>query len=154
MVRLQIAVETPQHAGLSATLDYLSEQPLSAGTLVRAPLGRRDLLGIVWSQGAGELAESELRPLSAVLGELPPLDDGWRELVAFASGYYQRGLGELALSVLPPELHKLDGSQLAARLRKLHKALAEPSDTASDTAPAPSAEQAAVLDQLARAPAA
>ena len=40
-----VAVETPQHAGLGGTLDYLSEQPLSAGTLVRVPLGRRDLLG-------------------------------------------------------------------------------------------------------------
>ena len=67
MVRLQVAVDTPQHAGLSGALDYLSEHPLSPGTLVRAPLGRRDLLGIVWSQGAVALAESELRPLTAVL---------------------------------------------------------------------------------------
>ncbi len=151
MVRLQVAVDTPQHAGLSGALDYLSEHPLSPGTLVRAPLGRRDLLGIVWSQGAGALPESELRPLSAVFGELPPLDDAWRALVDFASGYYQRGLGELALAVLPPELHKLDGSQLAARLRKLHKAMAKPPDTVADTAPAPSEAQSAVLDQLAQA---
>ncbi|MBK7533693.1 primosomal protein N' [Piscinibacter sp.] len=152
MVRLQVAVDTPQHAGLSGALDYLSEHPLSPGTLVRAPLGRRDLLGIVWSQGAGALAESELRPLTAVLGELPPLDDAWRALVDFASGYYQRGLGELALAVLPPELHKLDGGQLAARLRKLHKAMALPPDAVAEVAPAPSEAQAAVLDQLAQAP--
>ena len=151
-VRLQVAVETPQHAGLSGALDYLSEQSLPPGTLVRAPLGRRDLLGIVWSQAAGELAESELRPLSAVLGELPPLDDAWRALVDFASGYYQRGLGELALAVLPPELHKLDGGQLAARLRKLHKAMAKPPDVVADTAPAPSEAQSLVLDRLAQAP--
>ncbi|WP_341888659.1 primosomal protein N' [Variovorax sp. YR752] len=147
-VRLQVAVDTPQHAGLGDVLDYLSEQPLSPGTLVRVPLGRRELLGIAWSDGAGELADSALKPLTAVLGDLPPLDAAWRELVTFASGYYQRGLGELALSVLPPELHKLDGSQIALRLRKLHKAMAQPIEARPDQPPEPSAEQAEVLARL------
>ena len=153
MVRLQVAVDTPQHAGLGGTLDYLSEQPLSAGTLVRVPLGRRDLLGIVWSGDAGECAEAALKPLAAVLAELPPLDAAWRELVAFASGYYQRSIGELALSVLPPELHKLDGAQIALRLRKLHKALDEAPEAPPEHPPAPSAEQAEVLARLEAAPA-
>ena len=148
MARLQVALETPQHAGLGDVLDYLSEQTLSPGSLVRVPLGRRDLLGIVWGEGAGELAEDALKPVSAVLDGLPPLDAAWRELVAFASGYYQRGLGELALSVLPPELHKLDGQQLALRLRKLHKAMAQPVQTSPEAQPAPSAEQAEVLARL------
>jgi primosomal protein N' (replication factor Y) len=146
--RLQVAVETPQHAGLGDVLDYLSERPLSPGTLVRAPLGRRDLLGIVWGDGSSELADDALKPLSGVLDELPPLDAAWRELVGFASGYYQRGLGELALSVLPPELHKLDGGQLALRLRKLHKAMAQPAGAYPEPPPAPSAEQAEVLARL------
>ncbi len=146
--RLQVAVETPQHAGLADVLDYLSERTLSPGTLVRVPLGRRDLLGIVWGEGTGEVAEAALKPISGVLDELPPLDRAWRELVAFASGYYQRGLGELALSVLPPELHKLDGQQLALRLRKLHKAMAQPAETRPDAPPAPSEEQAEVLARL------
>ena len=152
--RVKVAIETPQHAGLDATLDYLSEQPLLPGTLVRAPLGKRELLGIVWAGEPGGWSEAELRPLAAVLSELPPLDGAWQELVAFASGYYQRSLGELALSVLPPELHKLDGGQLALRLRKLHKALAQPAAAAADTPPAPSPEQAQVLADLEATPAA
>ncbi len=155
MVRVQVAVETPQHAGLDTTLDYLSEQPLAPGTLVRAPLGKREMLGIVWPGEAGEVAEADLKPLAAVLDGLPPLDAAWQSLVAFASGYYQRALGELALSVLPPELHKLDGAQLALRLRKLHKAMAAPPDAAgADAAPEPSPEQAEVLAALAATPAA
>ncbi len=155
MVRVPVAVETPQHAGLDTTLDYLSEQPLAPGTLVRAPLGKRELLGIVWPGEAGELAEADLKPLAAVLDGLPPLDPAWQALVDFASGYYQRALGELALSVLPPELHKLDGTQLALRLRKLHKAMAAPPDAAgADAPPAPSPEQAEVLAALAATPAA
>jgi primosomal protein N' (replication factor Y) (superfamily II helicase) len=152
MQRLQVAVDTPQHADLSPTLDYLSERPLPPGTLVRVPLGRRELLGIVWSQRDGELAEGGLRPISGVLDELPELDASWRALVDFASGYYQRGIGELALSVLPPELHKLDGPQIALRLRKLRKALDKPRADPADTAPTPSAEQAAVLARLLDAP--
>ncbi|WP_298824484.1 primosomal protein N' [uncultured Piscinibacter sp.] len=153
MVRLRVAVDTPQHAGLGGTLDYLSEQPLSAGTLVRVPLGRRDLLGVVWSGDASACAETALKPLAAVLTELPPLDAAWRELVSFASGYYQRSIGELALSVLPPELHKLDGAQIALRLRKLHKARDEAPPATPQPAPPPSAEQAEVLGRLEATPA-
>ena len=47
-----------------------------------------------------------LKPVSAVLAGLPPLSAPWRALVQFAADYYQRSLGELALSVLPPELRK------------------------------------------------
>ncbi|WP_374677043.1 primosomal protein N' [Piscinibacter sp.] len=152
MQRIKVAVEAPQHAGLENTLDYLSEQPLSPGTLVRAPLGKRELLGVVWGGAPGDWPEAELKPLSAVLSELPPLDPAWQDLVTFASAYYQRGLGELAMSVLPPELHKLDAGQLALRLRKLHKAMAQPLDAAPDTPPPPSAEQAEALAQLEATP--
>ena len=152
MQRIKVAVEAPQHAGLENTLDYLSEQPLSPGTLVRAPLGKRELLGVVWGGAPGDWPEAELKPLSAVLSELPPLDPAWQDLVTFASAYYQRGLGELAMSVLPPELHKLDAGQLALRLRKLHKAMAQPDTTAPDTPPPPSAEQAEALAQLEATP--
>ncbi len=148
MQRVKVAIEAPQHAGLEAALDYLSEQALAPGTLVRAPLGKRELLGIVWPGEPGSLPEDELKPLAAVLSELPPLDAAWQALVAFASAYYQRSLGELALSVLPPELHKLDARQLALRLRKLHKALGEAPAATAETAPPPSAGQAEVLAQL------
>ena len=110
---LGVAVETPQHAGLAACLDYKSEQMLAPGTLVRIPLGKRDVAGIVWQVGsAGAAAGIELRGVRQVLAALPPLSDAWRQLVSFAAGYYQRGLGELALAVLPPDLRKLDAAQL------------------------------------------
>ena len=117
---LGIAVETPQHAGLAPCLDYRSEAPLAPGTLVRVPLGKRDVPGIVWRVGAVEAAGGlQLRPIRQALSALPPLSDAWRELVGFAAGYYQRGLGELALSVLPPELRRLDATQLDRRLARV-----------------------------------
>jgi primosomal protein N' (replication factor Y) (superfamily II helicase) len=151
---VRVAVETPQHAGLADALDYLSEQALAPGTLVKVPLGKREVPGIVWVNflpgAASEPAQVELKNVLQAVTALPPLGARWCELIAFTAGYYQRGLGEVALSVLPPELRKLDNAQIANRIAKLHKAMA-----ASEAAPVEvdlpdlSADQAEVLDQLA-----
>ena len=123
---VRVAVDAPQHTGLAAPLDYRSEQRLSAGTLVRVPLGRREVAGIVWDAAPEriETTRQELRDVRLALDVLPPLGARWRELIDFAAAYYQRGTGEVALSVLPPELRKLDNAQLANRIAKLRKSLA------------------------------
>ena len=123
---LQVAVEAPQHSGLSGVLDYLSQRPLPPGTLVRVPLGKRELLGIVWHGAALPPGEHVLRPVAMVFDGLPPLAPAWLALVDFAAGYYQRGVGELALSALPPELRKLDAPGLSKRLARWLKKLAAP----------------------------
>ena len=130
--RLAVAVETPQHAAIGALLDYASEQPLAPGTLVRVPLGRRDVPGIVWHRGAEHAAsDAQLRPVAEALASLPPLEDAWRRLIEFTSGYYQRSVGEMALSVLPPELRKLDAVQLQRRVDRLNKSLTRTPSTSS-----------------------
>ena len=120
---VSVAVETPRHAGLEGALSYASQRPLTPGTLVRVPLGRREVAGIVWSDAAGDPATAtEIREITGICDALPPLPLAWRELVAFAAGYYQRGLGEIALSVLPTELRRLDNAAIANRLRRLEQA--------------------------------
>jgi primosomal protein N' (replication factor Y) (superfamily II helicase) len=150
LVIVKVAVDAPQHTGLSAPLDYLSEHPLLLGTLVNVPLGRREVPGIVW-QGEPAAADGiALRPISQALEALPPLGESWRALVDFAAAYYQRSTGEIALSVLPPELRKLDDGQLANRIRKLHKVLAnQPAATPATTPPALTDAQADALTQIA-----
>ncbi len=144
-----VAVETPRHTSVSGLLDYTCEQPLPPGTLVRVPLGRRDVPGLVWERAADAGAPpAMLRPIAIALTALPPLGADWRALVEFAAAYYQRGLGELALAVLPPELRKLDDTQLARRLKRL-ATLAAPVATAAPALPALSEEQAAALAVLA-----
>ncbi|TDP83000.1 replication restart DNA helicase PriA [Aquabacterium commune] len=128
-VRLGVVVEAPQHSGLLGVLDYLSATPLPPGTLVRVPLGRRVVTGVVWAvlPPSGEVpvrATEDLKAVIEVLDGLPALPSAWRQLVAFAAAYYQRGLGEMALMVLPPELRQLDAVQLQRRLKRLDKALA------------------------------
>ncbi len=152
--RVSVAVDAPQHSGLTGPLDYLGPQDLSPGTLVQVGLGRRDTLGIVWDDPPGPelpedaLPEDQLRPVGPALDALPPLSAAWRRLMDFAAAYYQRSVGELALAVLPPQLRDLDDSQLRARLKKLDKAEAAAQQaqvTQAPERPALTAQQAAAF---------
>ncbi|HNB46078.1 MAG TPA: DEAD/DEAH box helicase, partial [Burkholderiaceae bacterium] len=163
--RIQVLVPLPRHSRLDAALDYRCDRALPLGTLLRVPLGARVVTGIAWGVG-GEAPEAAvepadaLKPVAEVLDALPPLDAGWCELVRFAAGYYQRSVGELALTVLPPELREVDGTQLARRLKRLAKQTALAAAAAADSAmhsappepPPMTDEQTEVLATLADAP--
>ena len=120
-IPLSVAVDTPLHAGLSSTLTYFSERPLSPGTLIRVPLGRREVTGIVWGEGILEGDGNEIRPVVEACDALTPLSRAWRELAEFAAAYYQRGIGEIALSVLPAELRRLKNAGIAHRIARAKK---------------------------------
>ncbi|MFM2406665.1 MAG: primosomal protein, partial [Pseudomonadota bacterium] len=62
---LWVAVETPQHSGLTGPLAYRADRIWPPGTLLRVPLGRRDVLGVVWDP--------------ARVDEDPPDPATWRE---------------------------------------------------------------------------
>jgi len=147
-----VFVDAPRHADLGAALTYASESPLAPGTLVRVPLGRRDVAGIVWDEAPGHPSDRgiELRSVTEAVRSLPPLGDHWRRLIDFAASYYQRSGGEIALSVLPPELRRLDDAQVAARRAKVEKAFAAPRPPVGAAAALPelSPEQSAALDQI------
>ena len=121
-VAVLVVVDTPAHSGVGHALSYSSERALTPGTLVRVPLGRRQVTGIVWAGEAPLLRAGDLRAVDEALEALAPLGESWRALVAFAAGYYQRSVGEVALSVLPPELRKLGNLALEKRLKRLAKA--------------------------------
>ncbi len=155
---MQVVVDAPRHAGLAAALDYRCERALDPGSLVRVPLGRREVAGIVWRgvAGASELG-TPLRPVAQQLDAIAALRPQWMALVEFTAGYYQRSMGEVALAALPAELRRLSAAQLAARVRR--------SQRAADPAKAPpvqaspmavlNAEQAsalAAIDEAAQRP--
>ncbi|NIC43011.1 primosomal protein N' [Aquabacterium sp. A08] len=170
---VEVVVTTPAHSGLGDSLSYGSERPLAPGTLVRVPLGSREVLGIVWhcaDEPPEGLLPAQTRPVGTALEALPPLNARWRQLVGFAARYYQRGLGEVALAALPPQLRDLDDTQLQRRLAKRAKAAltgkaasltgsaaaaqAPDAPVATDappTGPAPSPEQADALTAIAQA---
>ena len=146
---IPVAVETPLHAGVGALLDYTSERPLVPGSMVRVPLGRREVPGLVWdatARGDGRETPTLLKPVTEALDALPPLPPDWRALVDFAAAYYQRGIGELAMAVLPPELRKIDNTRLARRVaRALAAPRADPAALPQVVAPALNTEQAAAV---------
>ncbi|MET0312634.1 MAG: primosomal protein N' [Burkholderiaceae bacterium] len=120
-VLLAIVVQTPAHSQVAGPLTYRSEAPLAPGTLVRVPFGSRDVLGIVWgeaSEGAETLSPAQLRDVAGPLEGVVPLSENWLQLVTFASSYYQRSLGEVALGALPPQLRDLTPVQLARRQKR------------------------------------
>jgi primosomal protein N' (replication factor Y) len=81
--------------------------------------------GLVWERRPdARPGEVQVKPVADVLDAIAPLSEAWRRLVAFAAGYYQRSVGELALAVLPPELRKLDSVQLARRAARRSAPLA------------------------------
>ncbi|AVO49694.1 primosomal protein N' [Melaminivora suipulveris] len=145
---LPVAVNTPAHSGVGDLLSYASSAPLPPGTLVRVPLGAREVLGIVWD--APETPQSlpagvQPRAIAGVLQGIAPLAPAWRRLVAFAARYYQRALGEVALAALPPQLRDLDPEQLQRRLRRTQA----PVPAAGTIKPiAHSAEQSTAIAQI------
>ncbi|WP_395456563.1 primosomal protein N' [Acidovorax delafieldii] len=134
---VHVALQTPSHSGVGDLLSYASERPLSPGSLVRVPLGTREVLGVVWDadEAPGELPDgATLRPIAGVLEGVAPLDASWRRLVGFAARYYQRALGEVALAALPPQLRDLRPEQLARRLRRPAKGAGDTSRTIENIA--------------------
>lgn len=173
---VHVAVHTPAHSAVGDLLSYGSETALEPGTLVRVPLGKRELLGVVWDTPASPDAIPEgvqLRNIATLLEDIAPLDQPWRKLVAFAAHYYQRSIGEIAITALPPQLRDMTPEQLARRLtppkatqsRSKKKAKAEELTNDTQTAvtlppAAPetplsvalSAEQASVFEQIEQNP--
>ncbi|WP_246174569.1 primosomal protein N' [Pandoraea terrigena] len=97
----RVALDTP----LLTLFDYRLDQAASPGQLVQVPFGRRQVVGVVWElTHRSEVDPGKLRDVTAVWHELPPLGDDWRDLMQFASRYYQRGVGEVALPGVPAHL--------------------------------------------------
>ncbi|TFZ07058.1 primosomal protein N' [Ramlibacter henchirensis] len=144
--RVAVVVPTPAHSSIAGPLTYGSELALPPGTLVRVPLGKRDVLGIVWGEAFGDGAPvAGEKAIGGPLDGLPPLAEGWRRLVAFAAAYYQRSVGEVALAAVPPQLRELSPEQWQRRLRRTSATAATGS---VDDPPMLTEEQSAALSQV------
>ena len=144
--RLSVVVHTPAYSAIAGPLTYRSPTPLPPGSLVRVPLGTRETLGVVWD-GTPEESTFEIRPISAALDGLPPLNAAWRSLVQFSALYYQRAVGEVALAALPPQLRGLGAAQLTRRLKRPSGAVDANTEITAHCATL-SAEQAGVIAEF------
>ena len=113
VVVLHIAVDAP----LWDALDYTHTEALVPGTLVRVPLGRQTVGGVVLdAAGPARAASATLRAVTEVVDALPPLGADWLALLRFAASYYQRPLGELMGAALPGWLRSRSAAAVAARV--------------------------------------
>ena len=94
---LHVVVATPAHSAVAGPLTYRSELPLAPGTLVRVPLGKREVLGVVWGNAAdsGDLLEMQTKSIASVLDGLAP------PLTCVAGNGGVRSLGESRRAPVP-----------------------------------------------------
>src|SRR5690606_24337465 len=86
---------------------YSHDRPVAPGVRVRVMFGRRAMVGMVWAVRAEPGVDADrVRPIEAVLDDLPPMPADWLRLAEFAAHYYHRPLGEVLLPVLPPSLRR------------------------------------------------
>jgi len=110
---VRVAVDRP----LPAPLDYLPPAghvgAIAAGSRVRVPFGRQQLIGMVVGQAAtSSVAPAKLRTITSLLDTEPLLDAGLIELLGRAADYYHHPLAELIDAALPRRLR--DGAPLQA----------------------------------------
>uniref|UniRef100_UPI003F6581F7 primosomal protein N' n=1 Tax=Castellaniella ginsengisoli TaxID=546114 RepID=UPI003F6581F7 len=102
-VYLAVALDVP----LPGLFDYSHDRPVPPGVRVRVMFGRRAMVGMVWAvRDAPGVAADRVRPIEAVLDDVPPMPADWLRLAEFAAHYYHRPLGEVLLPVLPPSLRR------------------------------------------------
>src|ERR1700740_1270284 len=91
------AAATPDRGGrvsvllplpLAGAYDYRvpPDLALAPGDFVAVPLGRRELFGVVWGPGLGDVAAEKLKPVTECL-PAPPLTEELRRLVDWVAAY-------------------------------------------------------------------
>ncbi|MBT3396359.1 MAG: primosomal protein N' [Alphaproteobacteria bacterium] len=88
---------------LAGAYDYRVPDGITValGDFVTVPLGPRQISGVVWAAGTGEVAADRLRDIVAIL-DVPPMPSAQREFLAWVSDYTLATLGsvlKLAMSV-------------------------------------------------------
>ena len=136
-VALPVAVDRLFDYWLPAGLD------VRRGTLLRARLGRRRVLGVAVDLVHDSDVEPErLAPIDEVATELPPLPADLCALARFVARYYQQPIGQCFAQMLPP-LTKAMRSRRSRIAGLAEPAAAGPHDTAGT--PQLNADQQAAL---------
>src|SRR5215216_7845933 len=101
-------------------LDYRvpEEMTVEPGSIVVAPLGPRQLLGVAWEAErlpSNEVPDSRLRPLAGVI-DVPPIAGPLRRLAEWTADYYLAPLASVLRMVMPSS-SALEGSRQLTEYR-------------------------------------
>lgn len=154
---LQIAVDTP----VNRLFDYVweGEEPAHIGQFALLTLGRREQVGLIVDvKSESEVSRAKLKPVIDIRHQLAPMSSEWIALCQFAADYYQRALGEVALSAIPKNCRAVKTTALDKALNKAletktskTKAL-KTAEPAEDTPPSLNAAQQKAVQQIVEAP--
>jgi primosomal protein N' (replication factor Y) len=135
---LQVVIDAP----LDTVFDYrwvpsadeaLVPQP---GHIAIVPFGRREVAAMIVAVCEhSALNPAQIKNVLAVRSELSPLPGEWLDLCRFASSYYQRPLGEVALPALPKKLRAVNPVSLTRALKKIAAPKASPADPNAQSEP-------------------
>jgi len=103
---VRVALDVPLAECFDFTLPDGLDVP--AGALVVVPFGRTRKVGVVVGHPDESPVEAaRLRPIQAVVEDVAPFTPADLELFEFCAAYYQRPLGEVIATSLPPRLRQV-----------------------------------------------
>ena len=106
MAFVKVALDVP----LPALFDYALDQANDLandhadiiGRRVVVPFGRRNVVGVALAVSATSgIDAAKIKPVTAVLRDVPALNAGWRALLQFCADYYHHPIGAAVLAALP-----------------------------------------------------
>jgi primosomal protein N' (replication factor Y) len=97
--RLSVPVLVPMPAERPYSYAVPDGMHVEPGSIVRVPLGPREVAGIVWDGATDTIDPKKLRPISEVF-DCPPVDEGMRRLVDWISSYTLSPPGMVARMLL------------------------------------------------------
>ena len=121
---------------LTAPYDYRcpAEVEIPRGAFVRVPLGAREAIGVVWGEARGDVPDSRLKEIAAVL-DVPPMPEVQRRFVEWVADYTLSPSGavlRMAMSVpdalVPPRpltAWRLAGDPSGLRLTRARRRVLE-----------------------------
>ena len=143
---------------LSGAYDYRLADPLPRGTIVIAPLGAREALGVVWSKGEGAIADARLKDATPLEGN-PKLPEHLCDFIDWVARYTLAPPGAvLALALrtrqaFEPEIPRIAYARGAVTPKRMtparERALALAGDGLARSVPA-LAQEANVTPQVVR----
>ena len=142
---LKVALDTPLDFlfDYSWTVEEGGPEP-QIGHFVVVPFGGRETTGLIVDIAAtSDLAPEKLKAALAVRTQLPPLSAQWIALCRFASDYYQRPLGEVAVPGVPKNLRAENPVSLNRALKKMTQDRPAPDPTPAGMPPLNAAQQEA-----------
>jgi len=152
-VLVSVAIDAPFGRALSYASPF---GPLAAGTWVSVPFGKKTVLGLVTADAPDtDIAANKIRPIAAVIEDLPAAEPAWIDFMSFAGRYYRRPFGSVAVGLVPKWLRDLKNysAQTASGRRNIDRLtaagpIAEAQQAAQQSEPPLNAEQLTAIEAL------